>query len=60
MWGKIVLIVLMLIGAILVYGAGKITEKIKFFKEEDKNILAVKVTGLVLVLISAAIVFTRF
>lgn len=57
---KIILIALMLVGAVFVYGAGKIAEKIKFFEEDDKNILAVKITGFVLVIVAAVVVFTRF
>lgn len=57
---KIILLAILLIGAVLVYCAKHIAKKIKIIKDEEKNEIAVKVTGFIIVIVSAIIVFAGF
>ena len=57
---KIILLVIMLVGAILVYGAKHLSGKINISQDEQKNEMIIKITGFIIVIVSAIIVFTGF
>ena len=57
---KIISVLIMLVGAALVYGAKFVASKIKLTKDAENNIMAIKLTGFVIVIISAMIIFVRF
>lgn len=57
---KIILLLAMAVGAIFVYGAQALVSKLKFLENNEKNILAMKITGFVIILVAAIIAFSRF
>lgn len=60
MAGKIVLLLIMIIGAVFVYGAKTIVSKIEFLDNDENNVLKIKITGFIIILISAIIAFSIF
>lgn len=59
MAGKIIITFFLIIGAVLVYGASKIANKMKS-ENKEKTILRIKLAGFVVVIISAAFAFIKF
>ena len=59
MTGKIIIMVCLIIGAVLVYGAPKIADKMKW-EDKEQSILRIKLAGFVVVIVSAAFAFIKF
>ncbi len=59
MTGKVIIIFFVIIGAVLVYGASKIADKIKS-EDKEKIILRLKLAGFAIVIIWATIAFMKF
>ena len=59
MAGKIIITFFLIIGAVLVYGAPKISEKMKW-EDKEQSILRIKFAGFVVVIVSAAFAFIKF
>ena len=59
MAGKIIITLFLIIGAVLVYGAPKISEKMKW-EDNEQSILRIKLAGFVVVIVSAAFAFIKF
>ena len=60
MTGKIILIIFMALGAFLVYGASWLSTKIKLSEDNEKDIIKFKISGFIIIVISAVVAFTRF
>lgn len=60
MTGKIILIIFMALGAFLVYGASWLSGIIRFSKDREKDMMKFKISGFIIIVISAVIAFTRF
>ena len=59
MTGKIIIMFFLIIGAILVYGASKIADKINS-EDKEKIILRLKLAGFAVVIVSAVFAFMKF
>jgi len=57
---KIIILLIMTIGAIFVYGAQAIVSKLKFLENNEKNVLAMKITGFIIILATAIVAFAGF
>lgn len=60
MIGKIVLVIVLVIGALLTYLAETIGQVVHLVKTPEKNILIIKIIGFVFVFISFIITFIKF